>query len=170
MILKYIENLPEKKPKDVEVEFRVPLVNPETGDVLNIDLKGVIDLLESDDTIVEHKTSARVMDESTVNASLQLTAYSYAFRHLFDRKESGIRLDNITKSKQTRIVSFKVQRTENDYVRLFNVANSVLQGICAGIFFPTPNWMCADCEYLQECIDWKGNAGKRQFHVKEVAA
>ncbi len=169
MILKYIENLPEKKPMDVEVEFRIPFVNPETGDVLDMDLKGVIDLLESDDTIVEHKTSARVMDESTVNASLQLTAYSYAFRYLFDRIESGIRLDNITKSKQTRIVSFSVQRTESDYVRLFNIANAVLRGICAGIFFPTPNWMCADCEYLQGCIEWKGNSGMKQFREKEVA-
>lgn len=170
MILKYMENLPEKKPLDVEVGFRIPLVNPETGEVLDMDLRGVIDLLEADDTIVEHKTSARVMDESTANTSLQLTAYSYAFRYLFDRIEPGIRLDNVTKSKQTRFVSYLVQRTESDYVRLFNVAKSVLQGICAGVFIPTPNWMCADCEYLQECIDWKGNSRMRQFKVKEVAA
>lgn len=168
MILKYIENLPAQTPRDVEIEFRIPFVNPETNEVLGMDLKGVIDLLESDDTIVEHKTSARVMDEGTVNASLQLTAYSYAFRYLFGRIESGIRLDNITKAKQTRIVSFKVQRTESEYVRLFHIANSVLQGICAGIFFPTPNWMCADCEYLQECSNWKGNAGIQRFNVKEV--
>ena len=168
MLLKYLEQMPETKPLDVEVVFKIPFINPETGEILDMDLKGIIDLLEIDDTIVEHKTSARLMDAGTVNANLQLTAYSYAFRYLFNRKESGIRLDNVTKTKQTKIASFTIEKSEKDYVRLFHIADTVIRGIRNGVFFPTPNWMCSDCEYIQHCRDWRGNAETEILKLQEV--
>ncbi len=170
MILKYLEQMPETKPLDVEVEFKIPLVNPETGEILDMELKGIIDLLEVDDTIVEHKTSARLMDASTVNSNLQLTAYSYAFRCRRNMKKSGIRLDNVTKAKQTKIASFTIERSEKDYVRLFHIADTVIRGIYNGVFFPTPNWMCSDCEYVHHCRNWRGDAETETLRLKEVAA
>lgn len=169
LILKYFEELPPVLPRDIEVGFQIPFVNPETGEVLDRDFKGVIDLIEEDGTIVEHKTSARVLDESAIDGNFQLSAYSYAYRYLFNRKESGIRIDNMVKTKRPRIERFKVQRNETDYVRLFHIAQTVICGIENGIFFPNPGWMCADCEFADHCRSWKGLRHSAVNTVKEVA-
>src|SRR5262245_17005047 len=50
---------PAKPVRDAEVFFQVPLVNPATGEVLDTPLRGVIDLIETDDTVVEFKTSQK---------------------------------------------------------------------------------------------------------------
>ncbi|RQV95827.1 PD-(D/E)XK nuclease family protein [bacterium] len=168
MLLKYLEQVPRTKPREVELEFRIPLINPETGEILELDLKGVIDLIEENDTIVDHKTSARVMDENAIANSLQLTAYSYAYRQLFGRKESGIRIDNITKTKRPRIERFPAVRNEQDHVRLFSIAKGVLTGILNEIFIPNPSWMCADCEFAEHCRNWKGDLISHNKILEEV--
>jgi putative RecB family exonuclease len=60
----------------VEDPFRVPLVDPDTGEVLDRDLVGSVDLLERDAqcgvVVVDLKTSARKYSDLQVEASLQL--------------------------------------------------------------------------------------------------
>src|SRR4030042_5999101 len=73
---------PYKKVKGTEIPFVIPIVNPQTGQRLGIDLEGVIDLIEEDDTITEFKTSAQMMDPKEVESHLQLTISSYAFEML----------------------------------------------------------------------------------------
>lgn len=154
MILKYLENLPPKRPVEIEMEFEIPLVNFTTGEVLDLILKGVIDLIEEDGVIVDHKTSARVLDETTVNDSLQLTAYSYAYRYLYQKPEKGLRIDNIVKTKNPQVKRFHTSRTEQDHIRLFHIAQAVLTGIESQVFFPCPGWACADCEFADHCRNW----------------
>lgn len=151
----YLQHLPPAKPVQVEYPFEVPLVHPQTHEVLDLELRGVIDLIEDSGVIVDHKTSGRSLDETTVNGSLQFTAYSYAFRYLFGRAELGIRVDNLVKTKQPRMEQIRTSRTERDHIRLFRVAEQVLRGLDASVFFPNPGWMCSDCEHVVHCNNWQ---------------
>lgn len=57
-------------PQLVEERFEIDLVDPETGEVLETRLRGVIDLVEADGTLVELKTAARAYDIGTLERHL----------------------------------------------------------------------------------------------------
>ena len=152
----YLRELPQTLPKFVEYPFEIPLVHPKTHEVLDLEVKGVIDLIEEDGMIVDHKTSAKTMDSASINRSLQFTIYSYAYRYLFESPEKGIRIDNLIKTKQPKIERTYTERSQKDYIRLFHLAGAVLHGIDSAVFMPNPGWMCADCEYQEHCQNWQG--------------
>ena len=59
----------------------MPLIDQETGEVLERDLVGTLDLLERDAeglVVVDLKTSARKYTDLQVETALQLSVYSYA--------------------------------------------------------------------------------------------
>src|SRR5262249_21621346 len=66
----------------VEQPFDVPLIDLDTGEVLDRALVGTLDLVERDGSgrlvVVDLKTSARRYTDLQVEASLQLSVYSYA--------------------------------------------------------------------------------------------
>ncbi|MCI0530063.1 MAG: PD-(D/E)XK nuclease family protein, partial [Nitrospira sp.] len=64
-----------KGPKEVlvvEHRFKVPLVDLTTGTVLDVPLVGYMDLVESDDTIDEVKTTASALDIENLDTQFQL--------------------------------------------------------------------------------------------------
>src|SRR5947208_6041865 len=71
---------PAKPVREAELFFQVPLVHPRTGEVLPVPLRGVIDLIEEDDVLVELKTSQRRWSLADRPDNAQLTAYSYAYQ------------------------------------------------------------------------------------------
>src|SRR5207249_5053383 len=83
----------------VEQPFAVPLVDQETGEVLDRDLVGSLDLLERDRdgrlVVVDLKTSGRKYSDLQVEASLPLTVYSYAtaMNGLADQEDLRLRFD-----------------------------------------------------------------------------
>jgi PD-(D/E)XK nuclease superfamily len=82
-----------------------PLVDRETGDLLDRDLVGSLDLLERDPegrlVVVDLKTAARKYTDLQVDASLQLSVYSYAttMNSLADQEDLRLRFDVLTKTK-----------------------------------------------------------------------
>ncbi|MFA6348659.1 MAG: PD-(D/E)XK nuclease family protein [Candidatus Paceibacterota bacterium] len=141
-----------------ELPFRVPLVNPLTGENLGAPLDGFIDLIEANDTITEFKTSARSLDADSVDDLLQLTTYSYAYRVLFGRDPQRLKVVNFVKTRTPKLnVLDAAARKPQDYARLFHLAKEVLRGIRSGIFFPRQSFICNDCEYERPCGEWKGN-------------
>jgi putative RecB family exonuclease len=91
---------------DVQRRLTVPLVDQQTGEVLERELVVVMDLFERDCegnlVVVDLKTAARKYTELQVETSLQLTVYSYAaeMAGLADREEVRLRFDVLTKTKQ----------------------------------------------------------------------
>jgi hypothetical protein len=89
----------------VEQPFAVPLIDPETGEVLDRDLVGSLDRLERDLegclVVVDLKTAARRYTNLDVEASLQLSVYSYAtmMNGLGDQEDLRLRFDVLTKTK-----------------------------------------------------------------------
>jgi putative RecB family exonuclease len=150
--------LPPSKVKDAELFFQVPLVNPETGEVLAVPLRGVIDLIEEGDVIGELKTSQKSWSLADLPDNLQLTAYSYAYEVLFGRPPKDLKVINLVRAKKPRVETLTTGREKKDYERLFHLAKEVLRGIEAGVFIPNRGcWLCKDCEFERDCLEWTGN-------------
>lgn len=146
---------PVKKAKGTDVSFTVPLMNLKTGEDLGIDLEGFIDLIEEDDTIVEFKTSAQIMNG--IEDHLQLTAYSYAYEMLYRRPPKLLKVINFVKTKKPKMITLETKRDKTDYHRFFSLASQVLKGIRSQIFFPRSSFLCKDCEYDGNCKAWEGD-------------
>jgi RecB family exonuclease len=121
----------------------VPLIDEETGEVLDRDLVGTLDLLERDAeglVVVDLKTSARKYTDLQVEASLQLSVYSYAtaMNGLADQEDLRLRFDVLTKTKQPELCRYWTQRDRAANLRLFRLVAEVLNAIKAGVFHPNP--------------------------------
>jgi hypothetical protein len=93
----------------VEQPFDVPLIDLDTGEILDRALIGTLDLVERDAegriVVVDLKTAARKYDNLQVDASLQLSVYSYAtsMNGLGDQEDLRLRFDVLTKTKQPEL-------------------------------------------------------------------
>lgn len=153
LISLYVREVAPGTPKGVELPFEVELSDPRTGEVLDVALRGWVDLVEGDGTFVELKTASKRYDVETVALNLQLSAYSYAGRRLY-RRRPALRLDCLLKTREPRFERLMVERTEEDDARLFRIVQEVLAAVEAGSFFPNPSWQCRDCEFRHACPLW----------------
>ncbi len=152
----YRQPLPQVK--DAELFFQIPLVNPETGEVLAVPLRGVIDLIEEGDVVAELKSSQKSWSLADLPDNLQLTAYSYAYEVLFGRPARDVKLINLVRTKNPKVETLITGREKKDYERLFNLSKEVLKAVEAGVFIPNRGcWMCKDCEFQNDCLEWTGN-------------
>ena len=157
----YREREPEMEIVGVEQPFDVPLIDLDTGEVLDRALVGTLDLLERDAAgglvVVDLKTSARKYSDLQVEASLQLSVYSYAtqMNGLADEQDLRLRFDVLTKTKQPELCRYWTTRDRAANVRLFRLAAEVLQAIEAGVFHPNPGWQCKDCQFRSQCWAWR---------------
>jgi putative RecB family exonuclease len=142
--------------RGAEVPFTIPLLNPANGRDLGVNLEGFFDLVETDDAIVEFKTSAQSMSQKEADDHLQLTIYSYAYRMLYRRLPKLMRIVNFVKNKKAKMIPLETRRNEADHQRFYALAGQVLKGIQENIFFPRRSFMCADCEYDAPCRAWGG--------------
>jgi len=146
---------PVQKIKGAEVPFTIPFVNPVTEEDLGVNLEGIIDLIEEDETIVEFKTSAQMMND--IKNHLQLTAYSFAYEMLYQRPPKLLKIIDFVKTKKPKMVVLETTRDQKDYQRFFSLAKQVLSSIKGQIFFPRTSFMCKDCEFERPCKAWGQN-------------
>jgi len=111
--------------------------------------------VRNDDIVVELKSQKRALDEASLHNHLQLTAYSYAYEHLFNQRPK-LELVSVTKTKRPRIEKLQTKRGEKDYLRFFLLAKEVLRWIESKVFYAIRCWMCTDCEYQKVCEKWQG--------------
>jgi len=144
----------------VEDPFRVPLVDLETGEVLDRDLVGTVDLVERDAerrlVVVDLKTSARKYTDLHVDQSLQLSVYSYAMSlgPYADNDDIRLRFDVLTKTKQPELHRYWTTRDRAASVRLYRLTAEVLHAIEAGVFHPIVGWQCRECPFRSKCWAW----------------
>lgn len=147
---------PVKKAVAAEYPFEVPLINQGNGEKLDVPLKGIIDLIEADDGIVEFKTAAKAMDKKSITNNLQLTIYAYAYKTLFKNEPQSLKIINFIKNKTPKMEILETKRGQKDFQRLFYLTKKVLMGIRSQIFFPRYSFLCKDCEYATSCRQWQG--------------
>jgi RecB family exonuclease len=144
----------------VEQPFAVPLIDPETGEVLDRDLVGSLDRLERDPegrlVVVDLKTAARKYSDLAVEASLQLSVYSYAtmMNGLADQEDLRLRFDVLTKTKTAELHRYWTTRDRAATRRLYRLAVEILHAIEAGVFPPRVGWQCGECQFRSRCWVW----------------
>ena len=141
-----------------EFSFRVPLVNPNTGEALPVPLEGYIDLIETNNVVTEFKNTAKAINPDSLDDMLQLIIYSYAYRMIFGKEAKALKVINFVKTKTPKMnVLESPTRKKEDYVWLYHLVSEVLKGIRMGVYFPKKSFLCGDCEYEVPCGAWRGN-------------
>lgn len=139
---------PTIQPKEVELEFRIPL------DKYPITLHGFIDLIDEDNWIEDHKTASkstkRNWNQNTVNASEQLTFYSAAFRKLFKKEETGVRIRVLPREPKPEFILLKSNRTQAQISELLQLCSKIKAIEEVGIYVPNRN-MCRNCKFRPTC-------------------
>jgi RecB family exonuclease len=155
MLRVYVEAANGISPSAVEERFALDLADPKTGEDLDVTLRGVIDLVELDGTIVELKTANRALEDGALDRHLQLSTYALA-RFLFTGSVPKLRLDQLLKTKVPRLERYETSRTLEDLSWTGQLLKGVAGAIRAGHFFPNPSWRCSECEYFAHCQAWRG--------------
>ena len=145
----------------VEEPLSAPLYD-EQGNQTDLRLIGIVDCIQRDEQgtliIIDHKTANRAYTQDKVEQDMQMTAYSYlvcANKLVPPKAETFHRFDVLVKNKkEPRLELCPTKRTAAQRKRLAKVINRVLKGIEAGVFFPSPSWMCSDCQYAKTCLNW----------------
>lgn len=149
----------------VELPFAgVELHDPDTGEVLDEQLGGIVDLVlrEGDHhVIVEQKTAARKWSREQLDHDLQVTAYQAAARATGLGGEVGLRLQIVTKAKLAAVQVEDVRRDDLAHVDFLRTAAGVLRAIGTGAFWPVRSWACKSCPYAHACGGVRGRGRSR---------
>ena len=122
-------------------------------------LVGIIDLVRSGGRIVDFKVVGKSPEAEKAQHvhEVQLTCYSVLFRDATGRKESGLELHHLVKTKTPKlVVSEMPPATEQQRTRLFRQIESYQAGLERRDFVPSPGFHCAGCEFWSECRRWGG--------------
>jgi putative RecB family exonuclease len=142
-------------PSAVEERFSVGLVDAESWEELDVALHWVIDLVESDGTVVDLKTAGRSFDVGSIERHLQLSIYALAVL-VRDGNIPKLRIDALLKTKVPRLERYDLHRNHADLAWAARLIQGVVQSIDSEQFFPNPSWRCAECEYYAQCQAWRG--------------
>jgi len=150
----YYQKFRTFRPRGVEMEFRLPLLDPASGLFIESrDLVGKMDSVSEAGTILEIKTSSKKPSQLDTDVNLQLTMYSFAYRMLYGTPERQILVAVMVKAKEPHLQIIKTQRCEKDYTMLLHLIARVIACIDKGLFYPNQlnPWSCRYCEYIAEC-------------------
>ena len=140
---------PNVRPKLVEQKFVLDL-----GDTFPFTLLGYIDLVEEDDTIVDNKAYKNKPYQSDVDSSVQFSAYSLAYRAIYQRVEPCCRMDAVTKQKTSQAVQLVTSRTNHDLRWFVRLLEDIANAIVNEMYYPCPGgWHCSEryCDYWSLC-------------------
>lgn len=150
----YADEMKDERPTEVELPFRLPLIDPKTGlFVHQRDIVGKIDAIFTDDTIIEVKTTAKSPTQQEIDQNLQITLYSYAYRMLYGKPERAIKVINLVKTREPKLIVSQTDRTERDHSWLIATMFQVLRAIENKLFYPNPigGFGCFNCQYQGHC-------------------
>ena len=122
-------------------------------------LVGVIDLVRAGGRIVDFKVVGKTPESEKAQHmhEVQLTCYSLLYRDATGRKESGLELHHLVKTKTPKlVVSEMPPATEQQRTRLFRQIASYQAGLERRDFIPSPGFHCAGCEFWTQCRQWGG--------------
>jgi putative RecB family exonuclease len=163
LIVAYCAQLPAEEPRPLAVEAAVetPLVDPVTGENLGIPLVGIMDVVLPDNDgslIIDFKTTARGGEPLKIMHEIQLSAYSYLFRHTSHEIEGGLEIRSLVKTKVAKVATHRYPaRTDRHFRRLFSVIRADLDDLDSGRFVFRPGLGCAMCNFRNKgCWSWDG--------------
>jgi CRISPR/Cas system-associated exonuclease Cas4 (RecB family) len=156
MLQLYVESTNGTKAVAVEQPWELDLADPETGELLDVRLRGIIDLVEEGDVLVDLKTAGRTLESGGLERHLQLSTYALAYL-LIHGSIPKLRLDMLLKTAKPRLERHDTTRSLDDLVWTARLIREVSAAIETEHFFPNPSWRCTECEYFAHCQQWRGN-------------
>jgi RecB family exonuclease len=155
MLQVYLDSVNGSRPAAVEEPFSLEIADPRTGECLDVPLRGIVDLVEEDGTLVDLKTAARSTPQEDVERHLQLSTYALAV-FLRTGEIPKLRLDVLLKTTKPRLERLTTSRTVDELAWVARLIQRTTWAIEEGHFFPNPSWRCSDCEYFAPCQGWRG--------------
>ena len=143
---------PNEKPEAVEVSIESDLRSHGLPTLV-----GIIDLIRPPGRIADFKTSGKSPnpEKAAHLHDIQTTGYAVLYREATGRKETGIELHHLVKTKQPKIVvSAFAPATNTQINRLFRVIESYVRGLQDHDWVPSPGMQCVSCEYFTHCTRW----------------
>jgi hypothetical protein len=163
LVWTYLSQIPADEPRPLAVEAAVeaPLVDPASGEDLGIPLVGILDLVlpEVDGPeIIDFKTAARGGGLLEIVHEIQLSSYSYLFRHSTQQQESALEIRQLVKTKVPKVKTHRyAPRTDRHFRRLFSVIRAYLDDLDACRFTFRPGLGCGMCDFRHDhCRCWAG--------------
>lgn len=155
MLALYHARAGDATPLAVEQPFEVSLCDPETGELFDLTLRGIMDLVEEGPVVVDLKTAARTLEPGGLDRHLQLSTYALAWL-LETGSIPALRLDMLLKTKQPRFEQLPTTRSLADLQWTAQLLREVALAIETEHFYPNPSWRCCECEYFAHCQQWRG--------------
>lgn len=153
LVTEYVDSFQQLKPLEVEMEFRLPLVNTFTGELVDKDIVGRIDMISEDGEIYELKTGSSSLPLKSVDENLQLILYGWSFKMLFGTAPQKLVLVNLIKTKKPKIQVLDTTIDEQKERKLMHLMFRVNEAIEKECFYPNPRGMfgCGGCSYSLSC-------------------
>lgn len=139
---------PEIKPLMVEKELMGDLPG------LDVKLKGIIDLVETDFSITDFKTTTAKWSKNRVKESyLQMQIYRYLFEQAFGEVVSHLNFRIIYSKTAVNIKSQKVsvKAFDLDCGKMFDIIKYVVDNIRNSVFYKNESYACGYCEFKDIC-------------------
>lgn len=121
----------------------------------------ILDLVDSENKIRDHKVSSRTPNQMIVVQSLQLSLYALAYRLATGKTESAVGLDYMVRNKKNEVTINRMQgaRTVQDLDRAVKLVKNVHKAIEGQNFYPCnpESWQCSKkwCGYNPLCLkEW----------------
>ncbi|MCU0287771.1 MAG: PD-(D/E)XK nuclease family protein, partial [Acidobacteria bacterium] len=143
------EIAPEINPLMVEKELVVELPD------LNVKLKGIIDLVETDFSITDFKTTTAKWSKNRIKDSyLQMQIYRYIFEKYFGDVITHLRFRIVYSKSNTGIKDQKVsvKAADLDASKMLNIIGYVVENIRNGVFYKNENYTCSYCDFKDLCL------------------
>lgn len=141
---------PDIKPMMVEKELiaRVPGVD--------VPLKGVIDLIETDFSITDFKTTTAKWSKKRIkSAYLQVVIYRFLFEKNFGDVIKQLKFRILYSKSASMIrhqeVAIKARDLDPEYKQMFDIVKYVVENIQNGVFYKNENFSCGFCEHRGLC-------------------
>jgi hypothetical protein len=147
LVAAYLRAIPadEARPMAVEASVEAPLVDPATGEDFGIPMVGIMDLVLDEPAgplIADFKTAARKAEPLEITHEVQLSCYSYLFRHASAAEEAGLEIRNLVKTKTPQVHFYRYPaRDERHFQRLFAVIRAYLDVLDSGRFVYRPGFL-----------------------------
>jgi len=143
LLRKYLEEVaPEIRPAALEQQV--------LGEIGGVTVRGYVDLVDMEGTIVDVKTAAKSPAGIASDYAFQLATY----RQLLPRANGKARLDTLVATKTPKLVKIEYEVTDADQRLTCSLYPRVREGIREGLYFPNRNSnLCSRkyCNFADAC-------------------
>jgi len=122
--------------------------------VVGVDVVSVLDLIDSEDRTVDHKTSARLWNQVRADSHGQPTAYSFT-RDKIAPVQFHIAVKP-TKTLPARVQILETRRSLKDVLWWVKMVEEIIEQMESGVYPPRPgDWYCSPrfCGYYKRCME-----------------